>query len=394
MIRHLFKLIWNKRKQNFLFLSEILVSFLVIFAVFSFLVYYFQNYRKPAGFDYKPVWSINYDNSRLSKNADTLAMFYEGLKKNLKSMPQVEEVTYTSSNFPYSGTVMSTGLTVQGRKINQVNTYRVSDGYKKVWSVSLTEGRWFDGQDLAARNKPVVISENLKEEIFGKAPAIGKLLGDYEDKDQMRVIGIVKDVKANGDFLPAEYSMFSPLDTGYYKYTSTIHIKVRPGAGAAFESDLYQFLTNSMKNSTIDIRHLTEMRDSKNEQTIIPMIIFMIVAGFLIMNVALGLFGVLWYNINQRKGEIGLRRALGASGGMIAAQLIRESLILATLSLIAGCFFAFQFPILNIFDVSSGVYLIAILFSVIFIYALVLLCALYPGRQAAAILPAVALHEE
>jgi putative ABC transport system permease protein len=120
----------------------------------------------------------------------------------------------------------------------------------------------------------------------------------------------------------------------------------------------------------------------------------LIVAGFLIINVALGLFGVLWYNINMRRSEIGLRRALGATGKSISFQLIAESLLLSSLSVLIGCFFAVQFPLMNVFDLPAGIYISAILLSVLFIYTLVIVCALYPGKQAAAIYPAVALHEE
>ena len=50
MIRHLFKMIWNRKKSNFLLISEIFFSFLVLFAVLSLLVYYLNNYAKPLGF--------------------------------------------------------------------------------------------------------------------------------------------------------------------------------------------------------------------------------------------------------------------------------------------------------------------------------------------------------
>jgi putative ABC transport system permease protein len=112
----------------------------------------------------------------------------------------------------------------------------------------------------------------------------------------------------------------------------------------------------------------------------VPLIILSIVAAFLIINVALGIFGVLWYNINKRRGEIGLRRAVGAPGSSVSAQLVSEAMILATLSLIIGAFFAVQFPLLNVFDLPASVYLIAMLLAVIFIYLLVLVCSLYPGQ--------------
>jgi putative ABC transport system permease protein len=73
---------------------------------------------------------------------------------------------------------------------------------------------------------------------------------------------------------------------------------------------------------------------------------------------------------------------------------VYEALILATFSLIIGSFFAIQFPLLNVFDLPAGVYLTALVLAILFIYLLVLICSLYPGRQAAAIYPAVALHEE
>lgn len=393
MFKHLFKLIWNKRKQNFLFLSEILVSFLVIFAVFSFLTYYYQNYSKPLGFDYKSVWRITYDNSELTKNNDSLQIFYDNLHKALKSMPQIEEVAYSGSNFPYSDSFMSTGLTQNGKKFNYIANYTVGTDYKKVWNVSLLEGRWFLPEDAVSKNKNIIINETLKEQIFGNAQATGKLIGNYDDKEKLKVIGVVQDIKASGDFWPAGSAMFNPIDTGFHKYTHNILIKVRESADATFESQLYKFMANSVKNA-VEIQHLDEMRDSKNEATIIPMVIFIIIASFLIINVALGLFGVLWYNINKRKGEIGLRRAIGASGQSVSYQLVMEAMILATMSLIVGCFFAIQFPLLSVFNIPASVYIIAMLLSVLFIYLLVLFCSLYPGKQAASIHPAVALHEE
>lgn len=393
MFRHLFKLIWNKRKQNFLFLSEILVSFMVIFAVFSFLTFYYQNYSKPLGFGYQKVWSISYDNGLLTKDRDSLTIFYDNLYKSLKAMPQIEEVTYSGANFPYSDSMMSTGLHLNGKKFNSVNSYIVGTGYKKVWNITLLAGRWFLPEDAVTKNKNLVINETLKKQMFGEGNAIGQLIGDYDDKEKMKVIGVVQDIKANGDFWPAGNAMFTRLDTGYLRNNHNILIKVRDGADATFESQLYKFMTNTMKNS-VEIQHLDEMRDAKNEVTIIPMVIFIIIAGFLIINVALGLFGVLWYNINKRRSEIGLRRAIGASGSSVSYQLVMEAIILATLSLLIGCFFAIQFPLLSVFNIPASVYIVAMLLSILFIYLLVFACSLYPGKQAAGIHPAIALHEE
>src|SRR5471030_2199223 len=102
MFKHLFKLIWNKKKQNFLLMSEMLISFLVIFAVFTLMVYYYNNYKKPLGIEYKDVWLINYNNAFQTHNSDSLTTFYETLRQTIKSMPQVIEISFCSDNVPFS----------------------------------------------------------------------------------------------------------------------------------------------------------------------------------------------------------------------------------------------------------------------------------------------------
>jgi putative ABC transport system permease protein len=210
----------------------------------------------------------------------------------------------------------------------------------------------------------------------------------------MKVIGVIENTKFNGDYQQPALAMYHRMDTSFNRELGNMLIKLRPSAGAAFESRLYKKLANSLENANIEIEHLSNKRQSINKMTLVPMIILSIVAAFLMINVALGLFGVLWYNINKRRGEIGLRRAVGATGTGVSWQIVGEALILATFSMIIGSFFAVQFPLMNVFDLPSMVYIIALVLSVLFIYILVFICSIYPGKQAAAIYPAVALHEE
>jgi putative ABC transport system permease protein len=394
MIRHLFKLIWNKKKQNLLLISEMLVSFLVIFAVFTLLVYDYQNYRKPMGIDYENVWVVNYNNSFKTDNTDSLNQFYETLVQTIKSLPQVEEVSFTSENIPFSQNQNTGGITLKNKRIGSINWYTVDDNYQKVLNMQLLEGRWFNKRDAVAKDRPIVINADLKEKIFGKDKAIGEFIEDVDNKTKSQVIGVVNSIKMKGDFSITEPGLYNRTDTGSYRWLGKFLLKVNPGADAAFESQLYKILANYMKSSNVEIEHLNNKLKTSNYWYLVPMIVLLIVAGFLIVNVALGLFGVLWYNISRRRGEIGLRRAIGASGKSVSVQLVSESIILATLSLIIGSFFAVQFPLLNVFDLPVSVYLTAMVLSVIFIYLLVFICSLYPGKQAASIYPAVALHEE
>jgi len=394
MIKHLFKMIWNKKKQNALLISEMFISFLVLFAVFTLLVFNYQNYKKPMGFDYENVWLISYTNAVKTNNTDSLNLFYESLRQTIKSLPQIKELSFVNDNVPFSNNTNQTGFTINKKHINHVNWHLVEDSYVAVLHLTMTEGRWFDKSDLVTKNRPVIINTGLAHRLFGDGPAVGKLLGSDDDKNKKTIIGVVQDLKDKGDYTKAGDAMYERADTASFRMFGRMLVKVNANTDASFESKLYKTLSNSMKNSNVEIEHLEEKRKIINYFSLVPMVILLIVAGFLVINVSLGLFGVLWYNINKRRGEIGLRRAVGASGQSVTWQLIGEAMVVATFSLIAGSFFAIQFPLLNVFDLSSNTYFIALAFSVVFIYLLVLVCALYPGRQAAAIYPAVALHED
>ncbi|MCW3117665.1 MAG: macB 23 [Chitinophagaceae bacterium] len=161
MITHLFKLIWNKKKQNFLLMLEMLISFIIMFAVFTLLVYYYQNYRHPRGFDYENVWSIKYNDPDDMKNADSISAFNASIKQIIKSMPQVEEVSLCNINVPFGDAGIGTSVSYNKTSVI-TEIYRVDDDYKKVLNLQLTEGRWFSKEDDVTKEKSVVINEALK----------------------------------------------------------------------------------------------------------------------------------------------------------------------------------------------------------------------------------------
>src|SRR5450432_1771720 len=189
MVRHLFKMIWNKKKQNALLISEMLVSFLVIFAVFTLLVYYYQNYKKPMGFDYENVWVVNYNNSLNTDNADSLALFYETLRQTIKSLPQVKEMSFSSDNIPFSQNTSQGGITNNKRSIDHINEYNVEDSYITVLNMKMLNGRWFNKLDAIAKDRPIVINRSLQEMLFGNENPVGKIIGD---DNKMKIIGVVE----------------------------------------------------------------------------------------------------------------------------------------------------------------------------------------------------------
>ena len=393
MLTHLIKLIWNKKKQNFLLLLEIFIAFIGLCAGFTLILYPYNNYKLPQGFEDENVWAVDFNTKVEINSLDSLQIFRESVRQVLLSMNGVEDVTYSSVNYPYSGNGSNTALKVNNME-TWANFYTTEDNYANLLGMKVLEGRWFSGVDKVSNIKPAVINEKLKKELFAKGEALGKIVEADATKERLKIVGVVADTKDESEAEVPGPALFRRMDTIDMRYPYSILIKVDPGADANLESHMHKTLSNTMKNADIEIEHLTDMKNAVNHRMDVPLIIFFIISGFLIVNVALGIFGVLWYNIHKRKGEIGLRRAVGASGNSISWQLVKEAIILATLSFILGLFFVVQFPLLGAGGLPVINYITAITLSVLFIYILVFICAVYPGRQAAAIYPAVALHED
>jgi putative ABC transport system permease protein len=392
MFKHLIRLTWNKKKQNLLLILEIFFSFIGLFAGFTFVLYPYNNYKLPLGFEDENLWVANFTAADEVKNLDSLLIFRESLKKLLLPMSEIEDVTYSSVNVPFSGSVIQGRLAYNGSEI-WGSMYTVEDNYAQVMGAKLLEGRWFASDDIVSKEKPVVLSETLKKELFGDEYAIGKIV-ESDAAHRMKVIGVVRSFKAESEAEQPVPGFFLRMDTASLRNRVSILIKVRPGADAVFESKVFKTLSDAMKGSNVEIEHFTDMKEARNKALRVAYIVFLLIACFLIINVALGIFGVLWYNIHKRRGEIGLRMAVGATGRDISKQVAAEAFMLSTLSLLLGLFFVVQFPLLGVFQLPVANYVQAIILAVFSIYVLVMFCAIYPGKQAAHIYPAEALHED
>jgi putative ABC transport system permease protein len=394
MIQHLFTLIWNRRRANFLLIAEVFLAFVVLFVVGSLLVYNQQNYRTPLGFGYAHVWRVDLDPGT-QPEAGRLATVRQVMAL-LRSMPGVVAVGRTSSNTPFSGSTNGSPVTADHEKriVEHASGHSVEDPLREVLQLPVVAGRWFDRRDDAAALRPVVLSRGLAESLFAKASPLGQVV--HRNGEDFRVVGLVEQFRADGDLdapRPAILMRVSPQDTTLNEASSLL-LRVRPGAGAELERQMSTAILATAKGWNVGITALSEQRAAQLKRTLTPLVALVLVCGFLILNVALGLFGVLWQTINQRRAELGVRRALGATGAAISGQVLGEILVLTTFGLALGLLVAAQFPLLGVFDVPAGVYLAAMALAAVGLYLLAAACALYPSQLAARVQPAVALREE
>ena len=367
---------------------EIFVSFLIFFAVWSLGIYGYRNYTTPVGLESTNVWSVHgvfetYSDSVAQKSWDVIG-------EQLKNYPEIESFAFGSPNFPYHNSSMSTDFDYKSKNVRS-EVVNVEPDYPKVMGLNVIKGAWFTKQDtINPTYKLSIITQHLAEELFGKEEPIGKLLNEKESHPQ-KIIGVVANYKQSNDFEPPGNTMFFPLEDRKH---CDLLLKVKPDVGAEFQTKLSKQLAHLGNNWNVEITRMQKKREEKDRAFWVSGLIVLIVCGFLILNVAFGLFGVLFQTIYRRRGEIGIRRAMGATQTQIMFQFVGEIVLIATLGAVVGLFFAIQFPLLHIFDVEAGVYVKAILLSLVSVYGLVILCAVFPSRQAAGVYPAGALHDE
>jgi len=416
MIKHLFKMVWNRKRTNFLITVEIFFSFLVLFAVILFGVYYIDNYRKPLGFSYENVLNISFTVARPLKPAPAIEpnqapptqkepspalLIARQLFLALRDFDEIESFAGASIT-PYSN---STSITSYDLAVGTVEIYTnaATDSFAETVGLNVTRGRWFSKEDDGAGYLPIVINERLSRNVFGSQDPIGKnLLGDTRTREgdvapEHRVIGVITDFRKDGEFAGLQNYMFQRqnLNDPETEAPSHILVRVRPGTTAEFEERLMSRMQAVAKDSSFEIEPVADARDERLKISLTPIAVAGLVAAFLMIMVALGLTGVLWQNVTQRTKEIGLRRAKGATAGKIYTQILGELLVITSFGLAVGLAVIAQFPLLDLIGFISGkVYIFSILLSLLLIYGLTLVCGMYPSRLATRVQPAEALHYE
>ena len=387
MIKHILKLIWNKRGSNALMVMEIFLSFIVLFCVLAFVFFNFEKISKPLGFETQDRWIINLDNiEHLDSLEAVLAL--TNLKRDLLAEEKIEAVTFTSFMAPFHNSQWRTSNDENGFTFSTLIVFADAD-FVKVMGSKLLEGRWFHEDDKNMKTDPIILNKQFVDEYYPNQSRIDStLLLNGENK----IIGVIEDYRYVGEFEESSSIVF-----GYRPFIenrSHVVLKMKPDVSIAFQEKLSNIVHRATKTTGSTIQTLEKLRKEDSAESWILVIALLFVCGFLCLNVALGLFGVLWYNISKRKSEIGLRQAVGANGFDITKQFILEILVLTGFALFIGIFFAIQIPYLEVTEYPKTLFYKSIFYSSLIILTLVFLCALFPSIQAAKITPANSLHED
>lgn len=408
MIGHLLKVVWNRRRTNGLILMELLVSFLGLCAVLTPVCDALVNWSRPLGFDYENVWQLDLSAPHVrfgEAPPDDVWRTLEQVRTLMRDLEEVEAYSPLTVNVPFTTSLYASIAYYDGRPEHIVYA-PVLPEMMEVLRLELVAGRWLEPGDDTLNWRPVVITSDFARAAFRSEDPIGQPLrfreanGEIKERGaeekERRVVGIVSAYRNRGELQRGSYTMFFPAPWGPGNEFAYDHLlRVRPGVPVEFEEELLLAVHGIAPEWSANITPLSQARRALLRDSLLPMLIMGIVAVFFIVMVGLGLVGVLWQGVTRRTEELGVRRAMGATGRQVRGQILGELLTLTSIAVAIGLLLYLQLPLLAINPGTPlHVYLLALTLALLTLYSFVTMCGLYPSWLATKVRPAEALQHE
>jgi putative ABC transport system permease protein len=322
----------------------------------------------------------------------------------LRALPEVVDA-YASNSYPLSNGGWDDGLSLEAGDAHWVTSaalYFTDEHGLSTLGVKLVAGRNFDPAEITERNdlegKPpsaLIVSQALATRMFPNGDALGKsiYLGDYKQKAP--IIGIVERLQQPWISVrnqKVEYAMLQPYR--YVEQYSDYVVRAKPGQlAAAMKSAEKQLLAIDRGRINDKTRTMAETRQRAYRDDRGLAIILGVVSVVLLIVTAFGIIGVTSFWVSQRRRQIGIRRAMGASRTAILRYFQTENLMIATAGSVLGVLLALtlNFLIAGKFEMarlSVGSTMVAAVIVVL----LGQVAVLWPAMRAAAISPVVAIR--
>jgi putative ABC transport system permease protein len=335
------------------------------------------------------------------RDGDARRVFWERLTAKAREIPGVTAVGLTS-NVPFNGSVSSGSYSIVGYTPGPTEAAPhgrqevVGADYFRAMQIPMLQGRVFTDADSAESPPVVVIDQYLVNRYFTNRSPLGQeIQRGGPQAPRLRIVGVVGTINSIDLGEPvAKERIYYPI-AQQPRPMMALMIKTAlpptdlvPQVRAAVQSI-------DPEQPIADVRTMEQWLGRSLEGRRTPMMLFALFGIVALLLSAIGIYGVLAFNVAQRVREFGIRQALGANSQAILSLVFAQGLRTAGLGLVLGL------------GASIGLtrYMQTLLFSVrardwtvfsgvtILLLAVAALACYVPARRATGIDPIVALRE-
>ena len=273
--------------------------------------------------------------------ADKRIAFYRQLFARLEAVPGVIGVG-GNTRLPFTGANSSTQVAVDGRipldgEWPETDFRRAMHRYFETMNIPIVRGRGFTDDDRAGAPPVVVINETLAARLFGDEDPIGHQLhlGASSPVRRATIVGIVGDLRhQRPDLAPAAEVYINYLQGPPVSPLLAIRTADDPAAMAPAIRAALRDVDPSLVPS--NVRTMDDLRRSTIGDRVFLMALIALFGVLALVLSAVGVYGVLSLVVAERRREMGIRLALGASPGGLVALVLHQAAVLASLGVAGG----------------------------------------------------------
>ena len=284
--------------------------------------------------------------SRTYQTDTAITQFFERAESDIASLPGVQAVG-AISYLPLTGQRSVNGFNVEGRPPAKPgeepggDMRAVTPGYFRAMGIPLKTGRVFTDADRKGTPDVAVVSETLARTLFPNESALGHVIVyEWDRMTHAEIVGVVGDVHHDGPATQAYMEIYRPLSQFIYNAMDVV-VRVsgdpgqfvRPVAASIRRVDPTIPLASAQPVSTLAARAVASTRLAAS--------LFALFGALGLLLAAIGIYGVMSYTVQQRRHEIGVRVALGASRRSVIALVVRRAASLSILGIAIGTVLAF-----------------------------------------------------
>ena len=260
-------------------------------------------------------------------------------------VPGVEAITVEGPGFPTGG-FYGINFRREGSSPGDPDVtglrHHVTPGYFETLGVPLLAGRDFSPADRAGAPPTLIVSEAFAARYWPGQPAVGQRLLSAGSGTPLTftVVGVAKDVRHSGleDGGIDEPDVYVPLYQFPPRTPAVLTVMAQvAGEPSTLMSSLQQAMREAVPDlPAYDVQTMTQRLD---QQTARGRYAVFVMAGFAVLALvlaAVGVYGLIAYNVAQRTREIGIRVALGASRRDVILLVVKRGAIPLALGICAG----------------------------------------------------------